>query len=122
MSEESSEQEDGGGEAEMRQQWATENLERRAEVRQRKAKGESPAEGLKSAEQQIRKIQKILRIINGASAATLAGLIITFIIMNLQLILKQKYNFMLRLSVFIFNFVTINSSKNDRGNKYSQKF
>jgi len=89
MSEESSEQEDGGTEdqSSREQGWATDNLERRAEARQQKAKGESPAEGLKSAEEQIRKIQKILRIINGASAATLAGLIITFIIMNLQLIL-----------------------------------
>lgn len=37
--------------------------------------------------EQIKKIQKILRVINGASAATLSGLIVTFLIMNAQLIL-----------------------------------
>lgn len=81
------ESEEVGNQTSKEQGWATENLSRRAEARKQKTKSESPAEGLKSAEKQIRKIQKILRVINGASAATLAGLIITFIIMNLQLIL-----------------------------------
>ncbi|MEK7130400.1 MAG: hypothetical protein AAB793_01990 [Patescibacteria group bacterium] len=89
------ESEEVGNQTSKEQGWATKNLEHLAEARKQQTKSESPVDSLKSAEKQIQKIQKILRVINGASAATLVGLIITFIIMNLQLILgnglKLKY-------------------------------
>lgn len=41
----------------------------------------------------IKRIRNIYRIINGASAITLVGLIVTFVVMNGQLILGNLFKF-----------------------------
>jgi len=51
---------------------------------------------IKETKEAIKKLKNIYRIINGASAATLVGIIITFLIMNAQLILGNG----LKLKIF----------------------
>jgi len=51
---------------------------------------------IEETKEAIKKLKNIYRIINGASAATLVGIIITFLIMNAQLILGNG----LKLKIF----------------------
>ncbi len=94
---ESSEQEDGGGEAEMRQQWMTERQQAMVEARKR-VHG-SGAGGVSQAEQlaaRMAKLQKAYRAFNGTfglmSAASFGTtLLVTCAVMNGQLILGNAF-------------------------------
>ncbi len=101
MAEESSEQEDGGGEAEMRQQWATDNLARRAEMRKSKQKDNSGgiSDAAKKAEQlaqRMAKLQKAWRVFNATTGLiSIADLGLTLFLtwgaMNGQLIFGNAF-------------------------------
>lgn len=51
------------------------------------------AEKLKSMQQKLKHLKNVYRAINGASAITLVGLIITFLVMNAQLIFGNFFKF-----------------------------
>ncbi len=62
-------------------------LRRVAKPKQTGEIGEPSLSDLKSMQDTIKHLQNVYRVINGASAATIWGLILTFIIMNCQLFL-----------------------------------
>ena len=69
--------------------------EKRQTILQRLREGVDKTKGagekVKEAQKTIERLKNIYRIINGATAITLVGLIITFLVMNAQLILGNLF-------------------------------
>jgi len=72
--------------ARLRAQRLRELREKRSREQKAKVKAGGAEEKVKNAQESVKRLKNIYRIINGTSAATLVGVIVTFLVMNAQLI------------------------------------